>query len=107
MSLLSFVLLAATAVCCFTTLCALPMEGFGVNKCQCVTTTSSVIPSRVFQRIEIVPPGAHCRYTEILITKKDNQIVCIDPAARWINNVITRVMRSKRNAKETAVPTAA
>lgn len=47
-------------------LLALPMEGFGSNKCQCVTTTSSIIPPRVFLRIEIIPPGAHCRKTEIL-----------------------------------------
>ncbi|KAF4113095.1 growth-regulated alpha protein [Onychostoma macrolepis] len=107
MSLLSYVLLAATAVCCFTTLCALPMEGFGFNKCQCVATTSSSISSRLFQRIEIVPPGAHCRKTEILITKKNNETVCIDPEARWINNVISKVMRSKRTAKETSVPTVA
>uniref|UniRef100_A0A8C1KC97 Chemokine interleukin-8-like domain-containing protein n=1 Tax=Cyprinus carpio TaxID=7962 RepID=A0A8C1KC97_CYPCA len=107
MSLLSFVLLAATAVCCFTTLCASPVKGFGVNKCQCVTTTSSIIPSRVFQRIEIVPPGAHCPKTEILITLKDSRTVCIDPEARWINNVISKVMRSQRTAKKTAVPTGA
>lgn len=158
-------------------LLALPMEGFGFNKCQCVATTSSIISPREFQRIEIVPPGAHCRKTEILwvmmfclytlvarthfnhrhegnvqkgacflcsnkpqhsqkcyiilslahaalrqmsliayirqicvrqahsrisllnlfkflrITKKNNQTVCIDPEARWINNVISRVMR--------------
>ncbi|XP_026066952.1 C-X-C motif chemokine 2 [Carassius auratus] len=107
MSMLSFVLLAATAVCCFTTIYALPMEGFGSNKCQCVTTTSNKISTRLFQRIEIVPPGAHCRKTEILITKKDNQTVCINPDAQWINNVISKVMRSRRAAKETAVPTAA
>uniref|UniRef100_A0A672MKI9 Chemokine interleukin-8-like domain-containing protein n=1 Tax=Sinocyclocheilus grahami TaxID=75366 RepID=A0A672MKI9_SINGR len=75
-------------------LSALPMDGVVVNSnCQCVTTTSSIIPSRLFQRIEILPPGAHCRKTEILITKKDNKTVCIDPEAQWINKVLTRVMR--------------
>ncbi|XP_016306203.1 C-X-C motif chemokine 13-like [Sinocyclocheilus anshuiensis] len=108
MSLLSYLLLAATAACCFTTLFALPMDGVATNSnCQCVTTTSSIIPSRLFQRIEILPPGAHCRKTEILITKKDNKTVCIDPEAQWINKVLTRVMRSRRSVKESAEPTAA
>ncbi|KAK2911866.1 hypothetical protein QQF64_027731 [Cirrhinus molitorella] len=108
MSLLSHLLLAAIAVYCITTVFALPMDGFDYSgRCQCVTTTSSRIPTSVFQRIEILPPGAHCRKTEILITKKDNKTVCIDPDAQWINKVITKVMRSKRNAKETAAPTAA
>uniref|UniRef100_A0A673FJ67 Chemokine interleukin-8-like domain-containing protein n=1 Tax=Sinocyclocheilus rhinocerous TaxID=307959 RepID=A0A673FJ67_9TELE len=74
--------------------CSLPMDGVVANSnCQCVTTTSSIIPARLFQRIEILPPGAHCRKTEILITKKDNKTVCIDPEAQWINKVLTRVMR--------------
>ncbi|XP_050965195.1 interleukin-8 [Labeo rohita] len=108
MSLLSYLLLAATAVYCFTTVFALPMDGFDSNsRCRCVTTTSSVISPRLFQRIEILPPGAHCRKTEILITKKDNKTVCIDPEVQWINKVITRVMRSKRNTKGTSAPAVA
>ncbi|XP_056092882.1 alveolar macrophage chemotactic factor [Rhinichthys klamathensis goyatoka] len=108
MSLNSYLLLAAIAVCCFTTHMAFPMDGFATNKkCQCLATTSAVIPPRLFQKIEILPPGAHCRKIEILITKKDNKTVCINPEARWINNIISKVMRSKRAVKETAVPTAA
>ncbi|XP_067261808.1 interleukin-8 [Chanodichthys erythropterus] len=108
MALHSYLLLAAAAVYCFTTLDAIPMDGFATNNmCQCLTTSSSVIPPRLFQRIEILPPGAHCRKTEILITKKDNKTVCINPDARWINNFISKVMRSKRAVKETAVPTVA
>ncbi|XP_059403906.1 alveolar macrophage chemotactic factor-like [Carassius carassius] len=93
MSLLSYLLLAATASYCFTTLFAFPMEGLGTHRnCQCVTTSTAVIPPRLFQRVEILPPGANCRKTEILITKKDNKVVCIDPKAPWINKFFTRVM---------------
>ncbi|XP_055055853.2 C-X-C motif chemokine 10 [Misgurnus anguillicaudatus] len=95
-------LLAAIALCCITTLPAFPMDGFDTNnKCRCLTTTTSIVPPRLFQRIEILPQGAHCRKTEIVITKKDNSTVCVNPEAKWINNVLSRVMRSKRNAKET------
>ncbi|XP_073696038.1 alveolar macrophage chemotactic factor [Garra rufa] len=108
MSLLSYLVLAATAVYCFTTVSALPMEGFdSSSRCHCVTTSTAVIPPRLFQKIEILPPGAHCRKIEILITKKDNKTVCIDPDAPWINRVFTKVMRSRRYAKETAAPTVA
>ncbi|XP_018970307.1 C-X-C motif chemokine 13-like [Cyprinus carpio] len=107
MSLLSYLLLAATAACCFTTLFALPMDGVATNRnCQCVTTSSSIIPTRLFQRIEILPPGAHCRKTEILITKKDNKTVCINPEAQWIKKILTKVM-SKRSVKESSMPTVA
>ncbi|CAM4540377.1 unnamed protein product [Leuciscus chuanchicus] len=84
------------------------MDGIATNnKCQCLTTTSAIIPPRLFHKIEILPPGAHCRKTEILVTKMDGKTVCINPQARWINNIISKVMRSKRTVKETAVPTAA
>jgi len=43
------------------------MDGFATNKkCQCLATTSAVIPPRLFQKIEILPPGAYCRKIEIL-----------------------------------------
>lgn len=49
------------------TVSAFPMDGIATNnKCQCLTTTSAVIPPRLFHKIEILPPGAHCRKTEIL-----------------------------------------
>ncbi|KAK7164821.1 hypothetical protein R3I94_003267 [Phoxinus phoxinus] len=108
MSLNSYLLLAAFAFCCFTPRMAFPMDGFSTNnKCQCLATTSAVIPPRLFQKIEILPPGAHCRKIEILITKKDNKTVCINPEARWINSFISKVMRSRRAVKETAVTAAA
>ncbi|KAI7812721.1 C-X-C motif chemokine 13 [Triplophysa rosa] len=108
MTLRTHLLLAATAVCCFTALLAFPMDGFATNnKCRCITTTTSIIPPRLFKRIEILPQGAHCRQTEIVITKKNNQIVCVDPDAKWINNVLSKVMKSKRAVKESIEPTVA
>ncbi|XP_051519012.1 interleukin-8-like [Myxocyprinus asiaticus] len=108
MSLRTYLLLAAVTVCCFSTLLAISMEGFTPNnKCHCLITTDHFIPPQFFKRIEILPPGAHCRKTEILITKKDNKTVCVDPKAKWINNVVSKVMKSKRAVKETTVPTVA
>lgn len=49
------------------TVSAFPMDGIATNnKCQCLTTTSAIIPPRLFHKIEILPPGAHCRKIEIL-----------------------------------------
>ncbi|KAL7836549.1 hypothetical protein AOLI_G00278330 [Acnodon oligacanthus] len=60
-------LLAATALCCFATTFAISIDGFATgHKCRCLTTTSKVIPTQVFWRIEILPPGPNCGNTEIL-----------------------------------------
>nr|XP_021327320.1 C-X-C motif chemokine 13 [Danio rerio] len=107
MALRPSLLLAVTAVCCFTIIIALPMDGFATeNKCKCQTTTSSRIPPRLFQKIEILPAGAHCRKAEIIITKKDNQAVCLHPEARWVKEMVSKII-SKRAERETAVPTVA
>ncbi|XP_056312973.1 interleukin-8 [Danio aesculapii] len=107
MALRPSLLLAVTAVCCFTTIVAFPMDGFATeNKCKCQTTTSSKIPPRLFQRIEILPAGAHCRKAEILITKKDNQTVCVHPEARWVKDMVSKII-SKRAERKTAEPTVA
>uniref|UniRef100_A0A8C8D3G6 Chemokine interleukin-8-like domain-containing protein n=1 Tax=Oncorhynchus tshawytscha TaxID=74940 RepID=A0A8C8D3G6_ONCTS len=60
------------------------------QKCRCIRTSSAFISPRLFHRIEILPPGAHCRQTEIIVTKKDKATVCVTPDARWINKVIVK-----------------
>uniref|UniRef100_A0A8C7RFU7 Chemokine interleukin-8-like domain-containing protein n=1 Tax=Oncorhynchus mykiss TaxID=8022 RepID=A0A8C7RFU7_ONCMY len=71
-----------------------PMNGCAAcQKCRCIRTSSAFISPRLFHRIEILPPGAHCRQTEIIVTKKDKATVCVTPDARWINKVIVKLQR--------------
>uniref|UniRef100_A0A8C7T5K2 Chemokine interleukin-8-like domain-containing protein n=1 Tax=Oncorhynchus mykiss TaxID=8022 RepID=A0A8C7T5K2_ONCMY len=73
---------------------AFPMNGCAAcQKCRCIRTSSAFISPRLFHRIEILPPGAHCRQTEIIVTKKDKATVCVTPDARWINKVIVKLQR--------------
>uniref|UniRef100_A0A4W5Q769 Chemokine interleukin-8-like domain-containing protein n=1 Tax=Hucho hucho TaxID=62062 RepID=A0A4W5Q769_9TELE len=73
---------------------ALPMGGFAPRlKCRCIRTSSAFISPVWFHKMEILPPGAHCSRIEIIITKKDKTIVCVNPEARWINKVIDRLQR--------------
>ncbi|KAG5841127.1 hypothetical protein ANANG_G00196290 [Anguilla anguilla] len=86
-------LLTALTVCCFAALFVLPIEGFAVGvSCRCLRTPSTFIHPRQFKRLEIIPLGAHCRQTEILITLKNDRTVCANPNAKWIKNVIERVI---------------
>uniref|UniRef100_A0A3P9A1M8 Chemokine interleukin-8-like domain-containing protein n=1 Tax=Esox lucius TaxID=8010 RepID=A0A3P9A1M8_ESOLU len=88
MLFMSHHLLLALTLCSFTVLRAIPMEGFAPVSCRCIRSSSDFIPPRLFKRMEILPAGAQCRYTEIIITKKDNSIICVTPEAKWINEVI-------------------
>ncbi|KAI4893531.1 hypothetical protein NFI96_011214 [Prochilodus magdalenae] len=91
-------LLAVTALCCLAIVSAVPMDGFSTDhKCRCLTTTSDPISPRHFQRIEIIPPSAYCRTTEILITLKNNNTVCVSPDATWVKVLLSKIIqRSKK-----------
>ncbi|KAL6465573.1 hypothetical protein MHYP_G00257060 [Metynnis hypsauchen] len=97
MMLSARLLLAATALCCIATTFAISMDGFDTgHKCRCLTTTSDVIPIQLFRRIKILPPGPNCGNTEILVTTKNHNVVCVSPDAEWINNVVTRISQKRR-----------
>ncbi|XP_060762626.1 interleukin-8 [Neoarius graeffei] len=100
MQLSAHLLLAVTALCCFASIFALPMEGAVMDHdCRCLNTVSSQINSQRFQRIEILPPGSHCRNTEIIITLKDKKLVCVDPEANWVQKIINKFMK-RRSIKQ-------
>ncbi|XP_026885436.1 interleukin-8-like [Electrophorus electricus] len=102
-----YLLLSATLLCCFATLHALPMEGTTLSfRCRCVKTTTSFINPRTFRRVEILPAGARCRKTEVLITKHDDRTVCVDPKAKWVNKYIKEVMNSlEKKTLKSPLPT--
>ncbi|XP_045567972.1 C-X-C motif chemokine 13 isoform X1 [Salmo salar] len=82
-----------------------PMNGCAAcQKCRCIRTSSAFISPRLFHRIEILPPGAHCRQTEIIVTKKDKATVCVTPDARWINKVITKLQSSNKKKRSAELP---
>ncbi|XP_037387809.1 alveolar macrophage chemotactic factor isoform X1 [Pygocentrus nattereri] len=100
MMLSARLLLAATALCCFATTFAISMDGFATgHKCRCLTTTSEVIPTRLFRRIEILAPGPHCGNIEILVTLKSNNVVCVSPDEKWIIELIARISRNRQQKK--------
>ncbi|KAG9261719.1 C-X-C motif chemokine 13 [Astyanax mexicanus] len=90
-------LLAATALCCFPTLFAFLATS---PQCRCVNTSRSPMSSQHCKSLQIFPPTAHCRNTEILITLKNGNTVCVDPEVDWIKRIIEKVLkRSKRRAE--------
>ncbi|XP_040010501.1 growth-regulated alpha protein [Xiphias gladius] len=87
-------LAAVTLCCCITTLHAIPRRG-----CRCMRTTSQGIPVRAIRKIEVIPISGHCRQTEIIITRKNNHKVCINPEAKWVNELL-RNLQKKNGASD-------
>ncbi|NP_001134571.1 C-X-C motif chemokine 13 precursor [Salmo salar] len=92
-------LLVVLTLCCFAALHAFPMGGFAPRRtCRCIRTSSAFISPMRFHKLEILPAGSHCSRIEIIVTKKDKTIVCVNPEARWINKVIALLQRNKASA---------
>ncbi|XP_017293606.1 interleukin-8-like [Kryptolebias marmoratus] len=74
--------------------------------CRCIKTESRPI-IRHIGKVELIPANSHCEEAEIIATlKKTGQEICLDPKAPWVQQVIERMMASKkpRRAAEEALP---
>ncbi|KAG5280734.1 hypothetical protein AALO_G00063410 [Alosa alosa] len=105
MALQSHVLLAALVLCGLTLTLALP--GDIPRWCRCRRTTHNFISPKHFKKLEIMSPGAYCRQTEIIITLKNENTVCIAPEVKWIHKVISKFVSSKDNVNTTQIPATA
>ncbi|MEE6460289.1 hypothetical protein FKM82_000910 [Ascaphus truei] len=81
----------------------------GAPKCKCLKQTISAIKRPTIKQIEIFPAESYCPKIEILITLKKGGIVCVNPGAKWLKNVLKSLMAKKTSGQnplvlETAYP---
>ncbi|XP_030272901.1 C-X-C motif chemokine 13 [Sparus aurata] len=88
-------LLLAALTLCIGTLHAFPRR----QTCLCIRTISTRVPLRVIKKVEVFPVSGHCRHTEVIITRKNNTKVCIDPEAGWFKDLMNHV---KENSMATS-----
>ncbi|XP_052055193.1 C-X-C motif chemokine 13 [Apodemus sylvaticus] len=63
-------------------------------KCRCSGVTSQFIHLNIIDRIEVTRPGNGCPKTEVVIWTKMKKAICVNPRAKWLQNVF-RFARSK------------
>ncbi|XP_024293897.1 C-X-C motif chemokine 13 [Oncorhynchus tshawytscha] len=99
-------LLVVLTLCCIAALHAFPMGGFAPRlTCRCIRTSPAFISPTRFHKLEILPAGAHCSRMEMIVTKKDKTIVCVNPEAKWINKVIARLQSNTKGSAGVPIST--
>ncbi|CAJ1069795.1 hypothetical protein NQZ68_028215 [Xyrichtys novacula] len=93
-------LLAALTLCCIASLQAFPRQG-----CSCRQTLSIPIPLRVIKRIEVIPASGQCRWTEIIVTRRNGSRVCVNPKMEWVNDLLSDVQRKLNSSSSTVSAT--
>ncbi|XP_004848075.1 C-X-C motif chemokine 13 [Heterocephalus glaber] len=77
------------------------LEAYNTNlKCRCMGETSSLVRINRFDRLQVRAPGHGCPNTEIMVQRKNKSVVCLNPAANWVQKLIT--VLQKRNLLSTA-----
>ncbi|XP_023270091.1 C-X-C motif chemokine 13 isoform X1 [Seriola lalandi dorsalis] len=93
-------LAALTLCCCIMTIHASP-------RCKCIRTSSKIISLKAIMKIEVLPISGQCRWTEIIVTRKNGMKVCIDPSTPWIKQLLTNLQKKNEAPTETTLsPTA-
>uniref|UniRef100_A0A8C5LPD7 C-X-C motif chemokine ligand 8 n=1 Tax=Leptobrachium leishanense TaxID=445787 RepID=A0A8C5LPD7_9ANUR len=72
-------------------------------RCQCITTQSAFINPRLYQSVELIPSGPHCKNVEVIITTTSGDVACVDPSAPWVERIIKKILESKQNSEEPAI----
>ncbi|XP_073898110.1 C-X-C motif chemokine 15-like [Castor canadensis] len=68
-------------------------------QCQCIQTYADFIPPQSIKNIHLIPKGVHCSRKEIIVTLKDEKLVCLDPEAEWVMAIIKKIMDRAHNKK--------
>ncbi|XP_063102808.1 C-X-C motif chemokine 13 [Cavia porcellus] len=77
------------------------LEAYNTNlKCRCMQETSQVVRIPNIHRLRILPPGNGCPKTQIIIQLRNKTLVCLNPAAKWVQQFVARV--KSRNFHSTA-----
>ncbi|KAM5191534.1 interleukin-8-like [Mantella aurantiaca] len=69
-------------------------------RCQCVTLESKQISTKLMANIQVIPSGPHCKNVEVIITLKDGKLVCVNPAAPWVERIIKLTLQRQSSEAE-------
>ncbi|XP_066431028.1 C-X-C motif chemokine 10-like [Eleutherodactylus coqui] len=61
------------------------------RSCKCRKTTMQPVSKKVMKKVEIIPSGYYCPEIEIIITTKNDQTVCVDPKAKWLETLLPQL----------------
>ncbi|XP_060688257.1 interleukin-8-like [Hemiscyllium ocellatum] len=91
---------AAAVLTAILLLCAIAAQGIPIpgnqGRCLCPKTSSDFIHPSAIKNLQYIPKGPHCETQEIIITKKNEQKVCVNPDAKWVKVIIKSRKASRR-----------
>ncbi|CAK6979608.1 C-X-C motif chemokine 10-like [Scomber scombrus] len=98
--------LVALILCCSFA----AVHGSPRGRCYCLRTFSKRVLVQTIKKVEVIPISGHCRRIEIIVTRKNDSKVCVDPNAYWLDSMLDFLKKKTMNdgnpndGNPTAVP---
>ncbi|XP_069578728.1 C-X-C motif chemokine 13 isoform X1 [Brachyistius frenatus] len=87
--------------------CIASLHAFTRMGCRCKGTISHPVPPSVIKKIEVTPASGHCRWTEIIVTRRNGSKICINPEAKWLPELFSILQKNNVTSRSTTRPPAA
>ncbi|XP_059405142.1 C-X-C motif chemokine 11-6-like [Carassius carassius] len=92
-----------TAVVILGCLLVVELEGqarFPKGRCFCADKGVNMVPSKLIEKVEIIPPSPSCKTQEIVVTLKNSRQKCLNPESKFIQKYIMKVVEKRSLQKK-------
>ncbi|XP_063775684.1 C-X-C motif chemokine 10-like [Pseudophryne corroboree] len=69
--------------------------------CRCLKVTSKRVNPKYLKKIDIHPPRKSCPKIEVLVTMTNDNVICIDPEAKWFSDMMQRLLKKNKHIQKT------
>ncbi|XP_063794463.1 interleukin-8-like [Pseudophryne corroboree] len=73
-----------------------------IMTCRCLKVTSKRLSPKYFKKIDIHRPRKNCPRIEVLITTTNDNVICIDPEAKWFSDMMQRLLKKNKHIQKTS-----
>ncbi|XP_056225536.1 interleukin-8-like [Seriola aureovittata] len=90
-----------TAIQCIVLLaCVVICSSTSIKRCQCVNTKKQMDP-KLIADVKVYKPRPYCSKTEVIVSLKDNNLMCLDPEDRFTKTIliVMKMQKARRAAK--------
>uniref|UniRef100_A0A3B4WWW0 Chemokine interleukin-8-like domain-containing protein n=1 Tax=Seriola lalandi dorsalis TaxID=1841481 RepID=A0A3B4WWW0_SERLL len=78
----------ATSVIKVALIIIISVGGFyTIKRCQCVNTKKQTDP-KLIADVKVYKPRPYCSKTEVIVSLKDNNLMCLDPEDRFTKTIL-------------------
>ncbi|XP_051971482.1 C-X-C motif chemokine 11-6-like [Xyrauchen texanus] len=74
------------------------------GRCLCADKGVNMVPPKMIEKVEIIPPSPSCENQEIVVTLKNStERKCLNPESNFTKNYIVKAIKKQRSQQKLAI----